>query len=44
MSPQGWMASGFVSRLHCDSGTTRPSLVLQYTCRIILPCPQPPLH
>lgn len=44
LSPQGWMASGFVSRLHCDSGTTRPSLVLQYTCRIILPCPQPPLH
>lgn len=44
MSPQGWMARGLVSRLHWDSGTTRPSLVLQYTCRIILPCPQPPLH
>lgn len=44
LSPQGCIASGLVSMLHWDSGTTRPSLVLQYTCRIILPCPQPPLH
>lgn len=44
LSPQGWMARGLVSIWHCDSGTTRPSLVLQYTCLIMRPWPQLPLH
>lgn len=43
-SPQGWMARGLVSAWHWDSGTTRPSLVLQYTCLMVRPCPQLPLH
>lgn len=44
LSPQGWMARGLVSIWHWDSGTTRPSLVLQYTCLMVRPCPQLPLH
>lgn len=43
-SPQGWMASGLFSSEHWDSGTTRPSGVLQYTCRTIFPCPHGPEH
>lgn len=44
LSPQGWMASGFFSAEHWVSGTTRPSGVLQYTWRTILPCPHDPEH
>lgn len=44
LSPQGWMARGLFSGEHWDSGTTRPSGVLQYTCRTVFPCPQMPEH
>lgn len=44
LSPQGWVASGLFSSEHWDSGTTRPSGVLQYTCRTIFPCPHGPEH
>lgn len=44
LSPQGWMAKGLFSGEHWDSGTTRPSGVLQYTCRTVFPFPQMPEH